>query len=58
MAATKNSTLRTIFLIAGIALVIFLVIGGYMIWGIAILVLLLVMGGGALLYHKAGPPER
>lgn len=58
MAATTNSTLRAIFLIAGIALVIFLVIGGYMIWGIAILVLLLVMGGGALLYRKAGPPER
>ena len=58
MAATSNTTLRTIFLIAGIALVAFLLIGGNMIWGIAVLILLLVMGGGAMLYRKAGPPER
>ena len=58
MAATSNTTLRTIFLIAGIVLVVFLLIGGYLIWGIAALVLLLAMGGGAMLYRKAGPPER
>ena len=58
MAATSNATLRTIFLIAGIVLVVFLLIGGNLIWGIAVLVLLLVLGGGAMLYRKAGPPER
>jgi hypothetical protein len=58
MAATSNSTLRTIFIIAGIALVAFLLIGGNLIWGVAVLILLAVMGGGAMLYRKAGPPER
>ena len=58
MAVTSNSTLRTIFLVGGIILVGFLLIGGNLIWGLALLVLLLVMGGGAMLYRKAGPPER
>lgn len=58
MALTSNSTLRTVFIVGGIVLVAFLLIGGNLIWGLAVLVLLLVMGGGALLYRKAGPPER
>lgn len=58
MASPSTSAVRTIFLVAGIALVIFLIVGGYLIWGFALLVLLLAMGGGALLYRKAGPPER
>lgn len=58
MAVTSNRTLRTVFLIAGIVLVLFLLIGGNLLWGISVLLLLLVMGGGAFLYWKAGPPER
>ena len=58
MASPSTSAVRNIFLVAGIALVIFLIVGGYLIWGFALLVLLLAMGGGALLYRKAGPPER
>lgn len=58
MAATSNSTLRNIFVIAGIVLVIVLLFAGYAIWGVALLIVLLAMGGGALLYRKTGPPER
>lgn len=58
MAATSNSTLRNIFVIAGIVLVIALLFAGYAIWGVALLIVLLAMGGGALLYRKTGPPER
>lgn len=58
MASPSTSLVRTIFLIGGIVLVVALVIGGYLIWGLALLVVLLAMAGGALLYSKAGPPER
>ncbi len=58
MAATSNSTLRNIFLVAGILLMLALFFAGYAIWGVALLIVLLAMGGGALLYRKAGPPER
>ena len=58
MAATSNNTLRNIFVVAGIILMLALFFAGYAIWGIALLIVLLAMGGGALLYRKAGPPER
>jgi hypothetical protein len=58
MPALSNNTLRTVFLVAAVALVVFLFVGGNMILGIAALVLIVAMGGGAMLYRKAGPPER
>ena len=58
MAATSNNTLRNIFVVAGIVLMLALFFAGYAIWGVALLIVLLAMGGGALLYRKAGPPER
>ena len=58
MAAISNSTWKTVLAVAGVVLVIFTFISGYLIWGVALFVLLLVLGGGALLYRKAGPPER
>jgi hypothetical protein len=58
MAGISGSAWKTILILAGIVLVTFLIISGYLIWGVALLVLLLVLGGGALLYRSAGPPER
>ena len=58
MAAITNSAWRTILAIAGVALVIFLIVSGQLIWGIVLLVLVVALGGGALLYRKAGPPQR
>lgn len=58
MAATSNNTVRNIFVVAGIILMLALFFAGYAIWGVALLIVLLAMGGGALLYRKAGPPER
>ncbi len=45
----------------GIGAVLFLIafiVGGFWITGIAALILLLVMGGGALLNRTQGPPEQ
>lgn len=58
MAATSNNTVRNIFVVAGIILMLALFFAGYAIWGVALLIVLLAMGGGALLYRTAGPPER
>ena len=58
MAAISNSGWRAVAIVAAIAIVVSLVVFGYAIWGVAILLLLLVMGGGARLYNRAGPPTR
>lgn len=58
MAAISGSAWRTVLAVAAVALVIFMIVSGQFMWGIALLVLLLAMGGGALLYRKAGPPNR
>lgn len=54
----KRNTWQTILIVLGVVLVIGMLTSGYAIWGIAILILLLAFGGGALLYRKQGPPSR
>ncbi|HET8655951.1 MAG TPA: hypothetical protein VFL93_10590 [Longimicrobiaceae bacterium] len=58
MAAISTSAWKTIIILAAIALLIAGVVTGYLVWGIALVVILLILGGGALLYRSAGPPER
>ena len=55
MAATSNSTLRNIFLVAGILLMLALFFAGYAIWGVALLIVLLAMRGGALAIEQVAP---
>jgi hypothetical protein len=57
MARMKTSTWTNVLIVAGVLLFIGMMISGYLFWGLAILVLLLAMAGGALLRHKQGPPE-
>ncbi len=56
--AVKRNTWQTILIVGAVLIVIGMLVSGYAIWGIAILVLLLALGGGALLYRKQGPPTR
>jgi hypothetical protein len=58
MAAVTSSAWKTIAVIAAIALVIAMFISGNLILAAGILVIALILGGGALLYSRAGPPER
>lgn len=58
MAQNRTSTWKKALAIAGIVLVIGLLVSGYIIWGLAILVLALALGGGALLYRTQGPPRQ
>ncbi len=56
--AVKRNTWQTVLIVGGIVLVIGMLTSGYVIWGLAILLLLVGLGGGALLYRKHGPPSR
>lgn len=58
MAKAKRNTWPILFGVAGVLLLIGWLISGHLITGIAALVLLLAMAGGALLYRFQGPPER
>ncbi len=54
----KRKTWQTVLIVGAVALVVGMLVSGYAIWGIAILFVLLALGGGALLYRKQGPPSR
>lgn len=56
MARIGTSPWTTILAIAGVLLIIGMLISGYVIWGIALLIIVLALGGGALLYRSQGPP--
>ena len=56
MARIRTSAWTTILAIAGVVLIIGMLISGYMIWGIALLIIALALGGGAFLYRSQGPP--
>jgi hypothetical protein len=56
MARIRSSAWTTILMIAGVLLIIGMLVSGYIIWGIALLLLVLALGGGALLYRSQGPP--
>ncbi|MEX2571795.1 MAG: hypothetical protein WD737_10905 [Gemmatimonadota bacterium] len=58
MAKVKTRTWQMILGSAGVLLVIGWIIGGHWITGVAALIVLLAMAGGALLYRFQGPPER
>jgi hypothetical protein len=58
MAKVKRRVWQVVLGVGGVLLLIGWVLSGHLITGIAALVLLLAMGGGALLYHFQGPPER
>lgn len=57
-SGVSNNTMRVIMIVAGVVLVIGLLTAGFVVPLLGILVLLLVLGGGALLYRNMGPPER
>jgi hypothetical protein len=58
MATVKRQTWKTVLLVGLILLVLGLVMGGYIMWFVGVvLILLLAMGGGALLYRQLGPPD-
>ncbi|CAN5538690.1 hypothetical protein BH24GEM3_BH24GEM3_07900 [soil metagenome] len=54
----KRKTWQTILIVGAVALVVGMLTSGYVIWGIAILFVVLALGGGAMLYRKLGPPPR
>lgn len=58
MAEVRNTTWRNIGMVGAIVLVIALIVSGQFLLGIALLIFLLILGGGALLRSKAGPPSR
>jgi small neutral amino acid transporter SnatA (MarC family) len=58
MAKVRAQTWRTVLVIALVVFVLGLIFGGYLIWYIGIVILLLAMAGGALLSRTLGPPER
>jgi hypothetical protein len=58
MAAVRTRTWQVVLAMAGILLLIGWVVSGHWITGIAALVLLLGMGGGALMYRFMGPPRQ
>ena len=49
---------KTILIIGGVGLIVALMTAGLVIPLVAMLLLVAVLGGGALLYRKAGPPSR
>lgn len=53
-----SNTWKTILIIGGVGLVVALMTAGLVIPMVAIVLLLAVLGGGAMLYRKAGPPTR
>lgn len=57
MARTGSSAWKIILIIAAVVLIVFAMVSGYAIWGVALLVLLLALAGGALLYRKGGAPS-
>jgi hypothetical protein len=58
MATVKRQTWKTVLLVGLILLVLGLMLGGYLMWFIGVvLILVLAMGGGALLYRQLGPPD-
>jgi hypothetical protein len=58
MAAVTSSAWKTIAVVAAVALVIAMLVAGNLILAVGIVVIALILGGGALLYDRAGPPER
>jgi len=58
VAKVKSRTWNVILVIAGVLLLIGWIISGHLITGLAALILLLAMAGGALMYRFMGPPER
>lgn len=58
MAQVKAKTWQMILGVAAVFLLIGWIVSGHLITGLAALVLLIAMGGGALLYRLKGPPER
>jgi hypothetical protein len=58
MATVNRQSWKTVLLVGLILLVLGLVLGGYIMWFFGVvLILLLAMGGGALLYRQLGPPS-
>ncbi len=56
--ATRPTPLKPILIAAGVLLVIALATFGFIIPLVAVILVLVVLGGGALLYRAGGPPER
>lgn len=52
----KNSTWKAILAIGAIVFAIAMLVSGFLVPGIAVIFLLIALGGGALLNRKAGPP--
>lgn len=57
MASSRSSTWKVLLIAAGVLFVIGLLTAGFIVPVIAIVLLILVLGGGALLYRTQGPPE-
>jgi hypothetical protein len=58
MAEISSRAWRNVAIIAAILLAGGMLVSGLLIPGLALLVILLALGGGALLRSKAGPPHR
>jgi hypothetical protein len=58
MADISTRAWRNIAIVAAVVLVLGLIVSGQFLLGIALLIILLALGGGALLSSKAGPPRR
>jgi hypothetical protein len=58
MAKVRTRTWQIILGVAAVLLLVGWVVSGLWITGLAGLILLLAMAGGALLYRFQGPPER
>ena len=53
-----SNTLKIILMVAGVVLVLGMFFAGFIVPVLALVLLLVVLGGGALLYRSAGPPQR
>jgi uncharacterized membrane protein YdbT with pleckstrin-like domain len=58
MARMRRQTWKAILAVALAVLVLTLAFSGFLAWYIAVVILLLAMGGGAILYRTLGPPTR
>jgi hypothetical protein len=58
MTRIRSQTWKTILIVALVILVVGMLVSGLIGWFIAILIVLLAMGGGALLNRTLGPPTR
>lgn len=58
MARIRSQTWKTILIVALVVFVVGMLVSGLIGWFIAILIVLLAMGGGALLSRTLGPPRR